>query len=162
MAAGHGSASHCRLRRHWPGVPSRLCPDRGGAVFDEFRVLKPQSVLHLLEIAAAQGCVASAVRWSITTSEGQPRTRYPLIPTSSLTTTFGSVRDGPRFAGEDLLDHRTEELKRTVLELRIETVLVVLLTELHAIAEPRVAAILFPGVPDPTHVGGVVVLLKFG
>ena len=62
-------------------------------------------------------------------------------------TTFGSVRDGPRFAGEDLLDHRTEELERTVLELRVETVLVVLLAELHAIVEPPVAAILFPGRP---------------
>src|SRR3977135_852575 len=76
--------------------------------------------------------------------------------------TVRSARDGPRFAGEDLLDHRKEELKRTVLELRIETVLVVLLAELHAIAEPRGVAILFTGVPDATHVWGVVVLLKFG
>src|SRR5882757_1522462 len=81
---------------------------------------------------------------------------------SGLMITFRSVRDDPRFAGEDLLDHGTEELERTVLELRIETVLVVLLAELHAIVEPLVAAILFTGVPHATHVRGVVVLLEFG
>src|ERR1700736_5051870 len=103
--------------------------------------------IHSLPTASERVGAARARRWHL--SEG-------------LMTTCGSVRDGPRFAGEDLLDHRTEELKRTVLELPIETVLVVLFAELHAVAEPLVAAILFTGVPHATHVRGVVVLLELG